>query len=121
MRDLASVPRLCVRTRSGRWLTLHASASESRHPSSPAEIVIVIEPAGFKQMAWLHTAAYGLSPREGEVVEFVVRGASPRQISRALYVTEDTVQKHPQNVFEKVGVRSRRALVKRLYLNTIFP
>ena len=83
--------------------------------------MIVIEPAGSKEMAWLHTAAYGQSPREGEVVEFVVRGASTRQSSRALYVTEDTVQKHPQNVFEKVGVRIRRALVKRLYLDTIFP
>ena len=95
--------------------------SESQHLSSPGEIVIVIEPAGFKEMAWLHTATYGLSPREEEVVEFVVRGASTRQISQALYVTEDTVQKHLQNVFEKVGVRSRQALVKRLYLNTIFP
>ena len=83
--------------------------------------MIVIEPAGSKEMTWLHTAAYGLSPREGEVVEFVVRGASTRQISRALYVTEDTVQKHLSNIYEKVGVRSRLALVKRLYLNTIFP
>ena len=120
-RDRASVPRVCVRARSGRWLTLHASIGESQHLSSPGETVIVIEPAGFKEMAWLHTAAYGLSPREEEVVGFVVRGASTRQISQALYVTEDTVQKHLQNVFEKVGVRSRRALVKRLYLNTIFP
>ena len=55
------------------------------------------------------------------MVEFVVRGASTRQISQALYVTEDTVQKQLQNVFEKVGVRSRQELVKRLYLNTIFP
>ena len=120
-RDRGSVPRVCVRTRSGRWLTLSASMSESQHLGSPGEIVIVIEPAGFKEMAWLHTATYGLSPREEEVVELVVRGASTRQISQALYVTEDTVQKHLQNVFEKVGVRSRQALVKRLYLNTIFP
>jgi DNA-binding CsgD family transcriptional regulator len=120
-RDRASVPRVCARTRSGRWLTLHASVSEARHLGSPGEIVIVIEPAGFKEMAWLHTATYGLSPREEEVVGFVVRGASTRQISQALYVTEDTVQKHIHNVFEKVGVRSRRALVKRLYLSTIFP
>jgi Bacterial regulatory proteins, luxR family len=102
-RDRGSVPHVCVRTRSGRWLTLLASANESRHLSNPCEIVIVIEPAGFKEMAWLHTAAYGLSPREGEVVEFVVRGASTRQISRGLYVTEDTAQKHLQNVFEKVA------------------
>src|SRR5918998_472707 len=120
-RDRASVPRVCVRAHSGRWLTLHASMSESEHLSSPGEIVIVIEPAGSKELAWLHTATYGLSPREEEVVEFVVRGASTRQISQALYVTEDTIQKHLQNVFEKVGVRSRQALVKRLYLNTIFP
>jgi DNA-binding CsgD family transcriptional regulator len=120
-RDLASVPRVCVRARSDRWLTLNASMSESQHLGSPGEIVIVIEPAGCKEIAWLHTATYGLSPREEEVVEFVVRGASTRQISQALYVTEDTVQKHLQNVFEKVGVRSRQALVKRIYLNTIFP
>ena len=120
-RDRASVPQVCVRARSGRWLTLNASMSEPQHLSSPGEIVIVIEPAGYKEMAWLHTATYGLSPREEEVVGFVVHGASTRQISQALYVTEDTVQKHLQNVFEKVGVRSRQALVKRLYLNTIFP
>ncbi len=120
-RDRASIPRACVQARSGCWLTLHASLSEPQHFGSPGEIVIIIEPAGFKEMAWLHTAAYGLSPREEEVVELVVRGASTRQISQALYVAEDTVQKHLQNVFEKVGVRSRQALVKQLYLNTIFP
>ena len=120
-RDRAGVPRVCVRARSGRWLTLHASVSESQRLSSPGEIVIVIQPAGFKEMTWLSTSTYELSPREEEVVGFVVRGASTRQISQALYVTEGTVQRHIQNVFEKVGVRSRQALVKRLYLNTVFP
>jgi DNA-binding CsgD family transcriptional regulator len=120
-RDRASVPRACVRGRSGRWLTLHAAMSQAHQPGSPGETVIVIEPAGSKEVAWLHTVTYGLSPREEEVVDLVVRGASTRQISQALYVTEDTVQKHIQNAFEKVGVRSRQALVKRLYLNTIFP
>jgi len=95
--------------------------SESQHLNSPGGIVIVIEPAGFKEITWLNTATYGLSPREEEVVEFVVRGASTRQISQALYINEGTVQRHLQNVFEKVGVRSRQALVKQLYLNTIFP
>ena len=108
-----------MRARSGRWLTLHASTSDPRQLGSPGKIVIVIEPAGFKETTLLNTATYALSHREEEVVGFVVRGASTRQISQALYATEDTIQKHIQNVFEKVGMRSRQALVKRLYLNII--
>jgi DNA-binding CsgD family transcriptional regulator len=118
-RDLMSAPRVCVRTRSGRWLTLHASTSEARHHGGSSEVVMVIEAAGSMELAWLSTAAYGLSAREQEVVEFVVRGASTRQISQALYVTENTVQKHLQNVFDKVGVRNRQTLVKQLYLGSM--
>ena len=119
-RDRASVPRVCIRARSGRWLTLQASMSES-HLCSQGEIVLIIEAAGPKEMAWLNTAAYGLSSRELEIVDLIVRGLPSKQIAACLYVTEDTVQKHLSNIFEKVGVRSRLALVKRLYLNTIFP
>ena len=64
---------------------------------------------------------YGLSPREQEVAGLAIRGASTRQISRALYISEYTVKDHLSNIFEKVGVRGRRALVKQLYLDTIFP
>ncbi len=119
-RDRASVPRVCVRARSGRWLTLQATMSES-HLGGSSEIVLVVESAGPKEMAWLNTAAYGLSSREREIVDLIVRGLPSKQIAASLYVTEDTVQKHLSNIFEKVGVRSRLALVKRLYLNTIFP
>jgi DNA-binding CsgD family transcriptional regulator len=77
--------------------------------------------AGPKEMAWLNTAAYGLSSREREIVDLIVRGLPSKQIAASLYVTEDTVRKHLSNIFEKVGVRSRLALVKRLYLTTIFP
>jgi DNA-binding CsgD family transcriptional regulator len=55
------------------------------------------------------------------VIELVMRGASTRQISQALYVTEDTVQKQLQSALEKVGVRTCQALVKRLYLDSILP
>ena len=119
-RDRAGVPRVCVRARSGRWLTLHASASEPRHLGSPGEIVIVIEPAGPKEVGWLHTAAYGLSPREREIVDLVVRGVSNRQIAATLYISEYTVQDHLSNIFDKVGVRGRQALVKHLFLGSIF-
>ena len=118
-RDLNGVPHLCVRARSGRWLTLHGSLSEPA-PDRRGEMVIVIEPSGPREVTWLRATAYGLSPREREIVDLVVRGASTKQISRALYISEYTVQDHLSNIFDKIGVRDRRALVKRLYLDAIF-
>jgi DNA-binding CsgD family transcriptional regulator len=111
-----SVPRLLVRARSGRWLALHGAWTE---PSATrgSETMIIIEAAAPREVAWLKTSAYGLTKREREVVDLVVRGASTRQISRTLYISEYTVQEHLSNVFEKVGERGRRALVKRLYLD----
>jgi DNA-binding CsgD family transcriptional regulator len=118
-RGLNGVPHLCVRARSGRWLTLHGSLSEPA-PDRRGEMVIVIEPSGPREVTWLRATAYGLSPREREIVDLVVRGASTKQISRALYISEYTVQDHLSNIFDKIGVRDRRALVKRLYLDAIF-
>jgi DNA-binding CsgD family transcriptional regulator len=117
---LNSSPYLRVRARSGRWLTLQASRTEPIH-ARPAESVVIIAPAGPKEVLRLRTMGYGLSPREQEVVDLVVRGASTRQISRALYISEYTVKDHLKNIFGKVGVRGRRALVKQLYLDTILP
>jgi DNA-binding CsgD family transcriptional regulator len=118
-RDLNDVPRLCSRARSGRWLTLHGSLTESA-PDRRGEIVIVIEPSGPREVTWLRATAYGLSLRERAVVDLVVRGASTKQISQALYISEYTVQDHLSNIFDKIGVRDRRTLVKRLYLDAIF-
>jgi DNA-binding CsgD family transcriptional regulator len=119
-RGLNEVPHLSVRARSGCWLTLHGSLTESA-PDRGSEMVIVIEPSGPREVAWLRATAYGLSPREREVVDLVVRGASTRQISQTLYISEYTVQDHLSNIFDKIGVRDRRALVKRLYLDAILP
>ncbi len=119
-RDLNSTPQLRVRGRSGRWLTLQASQTEPSL-SRPPESVLIIAPAGPKQILGLTTIGYGLSPREQEVVDLVVRGVSTKQISQALTISEYTVKDHLANIFEKVGVRGRRELVKRLYLNTIDP
>jgi DNA-binding CsgD family transcriptional regulator len=97
---------------------LHGARTEPT-PDRGSETALVIEAAGPREVAWLKTSAYGLTKREREVVDLVVRGASTRQISRALYISEYTVQEHLSNVFEKVGERGRRALVKRLYLDSL--
>jgi DNA-binding CsgD family transcriptional regulator len=114
------IPRVRVRGRSGRWLALYGSLTE---PSGdrPGETMIVIGPAKLEEVAWLNVAAHGLSPREEEVVGLVVRGLTNREISRNLFISEHTVQRHLSNIFEKVGVRSRKTLVKRLFFENFLP
>jgi DNA-binding CsgD family transcriptional regulator len=114
------VPRLCIKARSGRWLTLQGALTEAK-PGQPGGTMIFIEPARPRDMAWLKTNAYGLTPREREVVELVLRGASGKQISDTLYISEYTVQEHLSNIFDKVGVRGRRALIKRLFFDNLYP
>ncbi len=119
-RDQASVPRLCVKARSGRWLTLQGALTEAI-PEQPNGTMIFIEPAGPREITWLRASAYGLSQREREVVDLVLRGASRKQIAETLYISEYTVQDHLSNIFDKVGVRGRRALIKRLFFDNLYP
>jgi DNA-binding CsgD family transcriptional regulator len=119
-RDEASVPTLRARARSGRWLTLYGSMSEAT-PERRAETVIIIEPTKPEELLPFSMSAYGLSPREEELVELVVRGLSTTRISRTLFISEHTVQNHLRSVFEKVGVRSRGELVKRLFFDNLYP
>jgi DNA-binding CsgD family transcriptional regulator len=119
-RDLGGVPSVRVQTRSGRWLAFHGARTESR-PGRRAETMVIIEPSRPQELAWLRVAAYGLSKRERAVVDLVVQGASTKEISRVLYISEYTVQEHLSNVFDKVGVRGRRALLKRLFFDNLYP
>jgi DNA-binding CsgD family transcriptional regulator len=51
-----------------------------------------------------------LSNREREIYDFVCSGLSTRDIAAALYISESTVKAHVQHIFDKFGVRSRKAL-----------
>ncbi len=119
-RDEESVPSLRARARSGRWLTLYGSLTEAT-PERRAETVIIIEPTKPEELLPFSMTAYGLSPREEELVKLVVRGLSTTHISRTLFISEHTVNNHLRSVFEKVGVRSRGELVKRLFFDNLYP
>ena len=94
--------RLRVQGRSGRWLTLQASLTEPG-PGNYAETVVLIAPAEPREVARFHTAAYGLSAREEEIAALVLRCASTRQISAALYISESTVQGHSRASSRRPG------------------
>jgi DNA-binding NarL/FixJ family response regulator len=52
-----------------------------------------------------------LSDRETEVLSFVSRGLSNREIARSLHISEATVKTHLIHVFGKLGVADRTAAV----------
>lgn len=53
----------------------------------------------------------GLSPREGEICEAMVRGATDKQIAADLRISYWTVRTHVSNIFAKLGVLNRQELI----------
>ena len=97
-----------LRSRTGRWLSLHASRLCG--PPAP-QIGVVIEPTPAAHVGSLLLSAYGLTQAQSRVVALVVRGRSTRQIVGELHISANTVQEHLTAAFDKFGVRSRRELV----------
>jgi len=50
---------------------------------------------------------YGLSDRELQILTYVVKGASNREIGQALYISEKTVKNHLSSIFRKLEVEDR--------------
>ena len=48
-----------------------------------------------------------LSPREREILVFLARGASNKEIARSLDLAESTVKIHVQNILKKLNLISR--------------
>lgn len=48
-----------------------------------------------------------LTPREREILAYVGRGASNRQIANRLFISEKTVKNHLTRIFRKIGVQDR--------------
>ncbi len=54
-----------------------------------------------------------LTAREREVLAWVARGKTNAEIARLLWLAPSTVGKHLENVYAKLGVRTRTAAVAR--------
>jgi DNA-binding CsgD family transcriptional regulator len=52
-----------------------------------------------------------LTPREREILLWVARGKSNREIAALLYLAPGTIRKHLDNVYDKLGVSNRAGAV----------
>ena len=116
---LEEMPRLRIRTASGRWLVLHAS--RLRTAGAEGQIAVIFEEARPTEIAPLIVDAYGLTRREGEITQLVLRGLSTAEVSGQLHITPNTVRDHFKSIFDKVGVRSRRELVGQIFAQQYQP
>ena len=55
-----------------------------------------------------------LSPRETEVLLVLATGASTRELSAQLFISEHTVRNHLKAIYRKLGVHSRTELFSKL-------
>jgi DNA-binding NarL/FixJ family response regulator len=60
-----------------------------------------------------------LTPREKEVLQLIASGASNREISQQLYISEGTVKNHVTNILNRLSLRDRTqaAIVANTYLS----
>ena len=60
------------------------------------------------------TAAYGLTAREGEVLNLLLKGNTMSAISRKLYISDNTTRGHMKRIYQKLDVHSRQELVDKV-------
>jgi len=53
-----------------------------------------------------------LTPREDQVVKLIAEGQSSREIARSLTISVKTVERHRENVLQKLGMRDRTELTR---------
>ncbi len=106
--------RLRLRSRSGRWLVVHASCLRLSD-GAIGQTALVIEPARAAEIAPLIVTAYELSGREQEIVQLIARGFPTNDIASTLFLSPHTVRDHVKAIFEKVGVSSRGELVAKVF------
>jgi DNA-binding NarL/FixJ family response regulator len=75
---------------------------EARSPAAPAAPLCLRE-------------QFGLTPRELELLELVVSGATNGLLARQLFVTEQTVKFHLSNIYRKLGVANRTQATRFAY------
>ncbi|RBQ22220.1 hypothetical protein DP939_04835 [Spongiactinospora rosea] len=112
--------RVRIRTVDGRWLTCHASCLTGPG-GRPGPVALVIEPAAASDLATMIAEAYGLTPRELEITQLVVRGLTVAEIAERLLISPHTVRDHLKAVYGKAEVSGRGELVARLFADHSWP
>jgi DNA-binding CsgD family transcriptional regulator len=107
-----------VKTPAGTWLVLHGGLLGAPRTG---RVAVFIQRAHPTLVAPLLLKAYGLTPREQEVAQLTLRGATALQAARRLSISPHTVNDHLKSIFEKTGARTRGELSATLFFGEHLP
>jgi DNA-binding CsgD family transcriptional regulator len=113
-----ALPSATVKTPAGTWLVLHGGLLGSAGSGAHA---VFIQRAHPTLVAPLLLRAYGLTAREQEVTQLVLRGATTAQIASRLGISHHTVADHLKAIFDKTGARTRGELSATLFFGEHLP
>ena len=102
-----------------RIADLHASACTTLVIASDGS-ALVVEATGAGSAPLVSkrpSSVATLTARERDVMRCVEDGLSNAEIARELWIQPTTVRKHLENIFAKLGVRSRTAALSRLLVS----
>ena len=112
----ATLPSAPVRTPAGSWLVLHGGLL-----SGSRGVAVFIQRAHPTLVAPLLLKAYGLTSREQEVTQLMLRGATTGQAAIRLGISPHTVNDHIKAIFDKTGARTRGELSATLFFGEHLP
>jgi DNA-binding CsgD family transcriptional regulator len=72
---------------------------------------IVQEKDSLEEVCLGLVSRFSLSPREADVLPFILRGRTSERISKELYISKSTVDTHVRRIYAKTGVHSRQELI----------
>lgn len=103
------------------WLLGAAEEAERSAPDGRVLLARRLGEAGLGETMWLlrlraageapasRLASAALTPREAEVLSWIAKGKTNRDVGEILGMSPRTVNKHLEHVFEKLGVETRAA------------
>jgi DNA-binding CsgD family transcriptional regulator len=113
-----ALPSSVAKTPAGSWLVLHGGLVGA---PGAGHVAVFVQRAHPTLVAPLLLKAYGLTPREQEVTQLVLRGATTIQAAQRLAISPHTVTDHLKSIFEKTGARTRGELSATLFFGEHLP
>src|SRR5918994_2147088 len=103
-----------VHVAEGLWLTLRAAPIGDAETRVDSGIAVSIEQSSPAERVDLFARCFALTTRERQLLGHLVKGNDTKQIARAMFLSEHTVQDHLKSIFAKSSTHTRKTLLSRV-------